>query len=537
MNTGPMLNLVSMMLATAGLFTIPTVQGADNGKGRSGWHTVVNQNDIMPGAPEGQTFNSFNQPSVNARGIVTFRARSRGGSPGGHPLHGIFARDMARGAPAFLLADTLTPVPDPNNAGTDFNEFPAFPRIAMRSANIATRGNHPPVWVYADTRAGTTGIYARLSARSDNGDLVTGAAKLGAVPGFEFLAVPGYLDPLSFDVFPGAPAITDDGVIAFKGNYTDNTAKTGVFFRQLDAIAEGGATAVMPIANSGTELPEPGRCAPGTRFGSTAPPSAVSGSLVFVGLDDEEQPTCGGLYRAPMAANPAIKTLVSLETEVPGSDGQTFNRLGEALSYDGRFVTFWGAWGDDRRTLQLKCPREGNQDRIAYCLQAFGDDYEVEVPAHQGIFLLDIRRGLLSRIADNDTNFSGFLYWNFSGRVPGGGGEDDGEFARWRASSFAAVSGSGGAARVVFKAHSDNGAGRLDGLYMVRRPGQVPMQTLLQTGMPGDLLDTEAPAGAPITEIGLERDGYRGNWLAISAKMAVEGEIEDGMAGIYVIHP
>ena len=39
-----------------------------------------------------------------------------------------------------------------------------------------------------------------------------------------------------------------------------------------------------------------------------------------------------------------------------------------------------------------------------------------------------------------------------------------------------------------------------------------------------------------MTEVGLEREGLRGNWLAISAKMAVEGstEEEDGMAGVYI---
>ena len=52
------------------------------------WSTVVNNGDFMPtdqcdpnqaSVPPCRVFNSYNQPSVNARGVVVFRARSRGG--------------------------------------------------------------------------------------------------------------------------------------------------------------------------------------------------------------------------------------------------------------------------------------------------------------------------------------------------------------------------------------------------------------------------------------------------------------------------
>ena len=39
------------------------------------WTTVVNNNDLMPGAPNERTFNSYNQPSVNSRGLVVLRAQ------------------------------------------------------------------------------------------------------------------------------------------------------------------------------------------------------------------------------------------------------------------------------------------------------------------------------------------------------------------------------------------------------------------------------------------------------------------------------
>jgi hypothetical protein len=49
------------------------------------------------------------------------------------------------------------------------------------------------------------------------------------------------------------------------------------------------------------------------------------------------------------------------------------------------------------------------------------------------------------------------------------------------------------------------------------------------------VLDPEAPPDSTIAEVGLEREGLRGRWLAINASMEVEGgEEEDGMAGVYL---
>jgi hypothetical protein len=53
--------------------------------------------------------------------------------------------------------------------------------------------------------------------------------------------------------------------------------------------------------------------------------------------------------------------------------------------------------------------------------------------------------------------------------------------------------------------------------------------------MAGQLLDPEAPVDSKIIEVGIEREGLRGDWLAINAKMGFEGgEEEDDMAGIYI---
>lgn len=115
--------------------------------------------------------------------------------------------------------------PDPGDPNADvlsmFNEFPAFPRIAQQMDAIATRGNHLPVWTYVtgvdpttgeeiETRVGTTGIYANVGATDPTlSPLVTATNLLGEAPGFELFSVPDAPAETRFDVFPGAPAITD----------------------------------------------------------------------------------------------------------------------------------------------------------------------------------------------------------------------------------------------------------------------------------------------------------------------------------------
>lgn len=536
------------------------------------WATVVNNNDAMPGDPAGRSFNSYNQPSVNMDGLVVIRARSRGGS-GGQPAHGIYTRDMSRGdvptSPIVRILDRTTLVPQPNNLGTTFVETPSFPRIDMWSDTIATRGNHQPVWTYGsegdETRAGTTGIYT-----NPFGDLITGASKLGAVPDFGFFAVPGLDPPTLFDVFPGAPSVTNGATIVFKGNFTvGDVGKTGVFYRNLaDELINsgpgGGTNPVVLIANNTDTL------IPGTDqlFGSTSPPSAANGRVVFSGFDNEDAPTLGGIYLAPLAETPELTTLVSIGQRVPGESAtSTFNNLGEGNAFDGRDVGFWGAWGNETRTVRLYCPTEGNKDRIAYCNrelacedtgETLGDENSVcdgtgcyqdkKVPVHQGIFVHDIKTHTTWIVAKSGAPFDGFLFWNYSGKTPcvGGGhseegAEDDGEPARWRSSAFVAVSGPGATYTVAFKARTGElvdgvYADPVDGIYLGSGPGQGPaIVTVLDTTMNGQVLDPEAPAGSTITELGIEREGLRGNWLAVTATMGVEGGTEEeGLAGVYL---
>ena len=79
-------------------------------------------------------------------------------------------------------------------------------------------------------------------------------------------------------------------------------------------------------------------------------------------------------------------------------------------------------------------------------------------------------------------------------------------------------------------------ASPVDGIYFSKGPGNgLSAETVLDTTMEGQALDFEAPTGSTITELGIEREGLRGEWLTINAKMGIEGGTEeDGLAGIYL---
>jgi hypothetical protein len=557
--------LRSLFVAAGVIAVLAAVTASDAGRPRFHWTAVVNNNDQMPGAPGARTFNSYNQPSVNLDGMVVFRARSRGGPPLGQPTHGIYARDMAAESPVVGILDRTIEVPYPNNLDTTFVETPSFPRIDMWSNTIATRGNHQPVWRYflddgTETRGGTTGIYT-----NPYGPLLTGASKLGDVPDFTFLEVPEF-PGIRFEVFPGAPSVTEGDTIVFKGNYTvDLVGKTGVYFRHLENESTGGTSPVVLIANNtDTLIPHTD-----TVFGSTAPPTAAGRNVVFAGFDDEDSPTLGGIYLAPLQSEPPLTTLVSIGGRVPGeSFNDTFHRLGEGSAFDGRFVGFWGAWGAETRTVRLYCAEEGERDRIAFCNQelvcadtgeTLGDPNSVcddiddpnfgiscyqdkKEPLNQGIFVHDIETRRTRMVAKAGAQFDGFSFWNYSGKAPcvgaghsEEGAEDDGEPARWRSSAFVAVSaGPGATFKAAFKARTVHGDS-VDGIYLRKGPGKSRIVTLLDTTMDGQALDPEAPADSTITELGLERESLRGDWLAVNASMGIEGGTEeDGMAGIYV---
>lgn len=500
------------------------------------WSAVATNADLAPDGG-GARFFSYNQPSVNDAGLVVFRARARqptggGGGGGGEPVRGIFSRDMSvAGAPLATVASNRAPnatVPAPNNLGSTFTEFPAFPRIDARSDTITFRGQHQPVLEYETapgetTRGGTSGVYVTAG-----GSLLTGASQLGNVPGLERFQVPGAPPGTRFDQFPGAPSATG-GTVAFKGNWTDPVAggQTGIYYR--DTLADGGLAPVQRVAGSGDVFDAgQGRTAV---FGSTAPPSASDGRVVFTGLDNEDAPTAGGIFLSSLSDGlHALTALVRIGVTAIGDGlGATFNAIGEALSFDGRNVGFWGAWGDDKQSVTVTCPTDGNTALLAACRDQdrngiAGDGiYVFDVPANQGIFTVDTETGEVTMKASTGNSFADFLFWTFSG-APDTAGDDDAdqEAPRWRSSAFMALDDE----RVVFKGLADRDAGRV-GLYGEFGDGVF---TLLETGMDGGLVDPAA-AGMQITSLGIERDGFRNGWLAASIGMA---NAEESWAGVYV---
>ncbi len=537
------------------------------------WRAVVNNGDFMPSVscvpsapapvdPSCRTFNSFNQPSVNKQGLVVFRARSKSGKGLGEPMHGIYTHDMSSlGTPIVRLLDRDTPVPQPNNRGVTFQETAAFPRIDADSSTIVTPGTHQPVWQVLNSagetvaQEGTNGVYA-----NPYGFLVTAESRLGSLPSFSYFQVPES-PGTAFDVVAGAPAVTAGNIVVFKGNYTVGlVTKTGVYYRYLtngpfqmaakpSMFPDSGNRPVVLIANTDDYIP--GTLTP---FGSTAPPSAAGRNAVFVGLDNEDNPTMGGIYLASLNGIRSLRTLVRIGDVVPGElPTERFKVLGEGLSFDGRFVAFWASWGDATQSLLLQCPQDGNKDLIAYCHTQYPNGHTVQIPLHQGVFVNDLRSGKTWAVAKSPTNFSDFLYWTFSGHVPGSTTEgDDGEPARWRSAAFVASSGlidgslADPSSHVAFKARTGalvEGAyvNPVDGIYLVSGPPSPfrpasPFRAVITTGMNGTLLDPEAVDPAtqqplPIATVGIEREGLRGNQLVINASMASDST---GWAGIYL---
>jgi len=545
------------------------------------WTTVVNNNVKIPACAtptEKRTFNSYSQPSINEAGLVVFRGRSQGGGEGeggitseaaaedkqGQPARGVYSRDMGDSASTVaVVACVRGAVPWPNYEGKEgqsplgtFNEFPAFPRIDATSPSIATRGQSTPVWEYvidaagSTTKVGTSGVYVQLDE-----ELLTGASLLGSVKedfpstdwAFPEYSVPGVgiPDGTKFDQFPGGPTIANETFVAFKGNFTaansagEIAGRTGVFFRDVS----GEFNPTYLVANSFTKIP-------GSKitFGSTAPPSAANGYVFFVGSDNEDAPAAGGIYRARMDTSrspdspQALTPLVKIGKQVPTQGGgNRFTRFGEGLSVsrDGNLVAFWGAWGSATKQVTLICPADGNQAIRDACMEQSDGTGKTtrQVPVNQGIFVYDIKNDEYRLIAKTGQDgFSEFLYWVFSGAPPGvggghegDGGTEDREPPRWRSSSFAAVSLIDSSTfAVAFKGTRDD----KPGIFLGNGFGGVIK--VVQVGDPGSDVDpAAAPEGSVITALGIERDGFRGANVAITASM-LNVDATASMSGIYL---
>lgn len=464
---------------------------------------------------------------------------------------GVFAVDACPPSPKlYTVADTSTLVPAPNNTGAMFTEFPSIPRIDINAAVMATRGQSNPVWTLIDdTKLGTSGVYVASAA-----GLSTGIGLLGSVPDFSYMQVPNASTTgIKFDQFPGSPTVASGKYLAFKGNYTDTDgtttiSRTGVYYRDLSV----SNSPVQVIADSKTPIP-----GTATLFGSTAPPSAANGQVAFVGLDNEDAPTAGGLYLAQIAATPPLTALVQIGQTVvtdsagdPLVDNPTFTQLGEGLAFDGRYIAFWGAWGTETRDVTLTCPTDGNTDLIAACQQQYPPDGVTTkpVPVNQGIFLYDTVQKKLWMVAraGTDQQFQDFLYWVFSGSpgTTGSGsgsgssesGPTDAEPPRWRASAFAAVDGARG---VILKGSlmpAEGFAPPTSGIYGAPFTGST-VGSVFKIVEVDDIIapiDPTAPAESKVTALGIERESLRSGWLTITASTL--DPLGESWAGIYATY-
>lgn len=512
------------------------------------WQTIVNNSFLIPGSA--LTFSSYGQPSVNTQGVITFRARSTGSSD---RQSGIYMRQNLN-SPVQDFADLDFLIPFPNNLNTQFTEFPSIPRISINATNIATRGNHQPVYRYflpdgTETRAGTTGIYARLNGNA----LITGASKLGVVPEFKHFGVPTTDPVVPFSVFPGSPAINDQGTIAFKGNYSINgVEKTGIFTRKLMATPGDRDDAPQQIASSDTAIPNAQSTFQTITFGSTAPPTIAGDELVFVGLDNEDYPLHGGIYLSPAKGGRMLKPLAGIGERIDGlkrtrgnPEVSEITRIGEGLSFDGRYLAFWGAWGNETRTIRLNCPVDGNRDLIAYCNGVDPNSifdpvtqtwYQLkQVHAGQGVFVMDILSNQTHLVANSMSDFTDFLFWVYSGKPPGtGGGDEDAEPPRWRQSAFMSVYNG----LIALKARTANLNSQneyvdvVDGIYLKNLVAGGELETIIETGMDGSIFDPMLPLNSmQVATLGIEREGLRGHNLAITVGMANE---EESWGGIYM---
>ncbi|MDE2341993.1 MAG: hypothetical protein KGL63_01145 [Betaproteobacteria bacterium] len=524
------------------------------------WKMVANNTVAIPDSPD-VLFFSYNQPSINNSGMVTFRGRARDssvGSSGGNSgssgssavQSGIYAgQPCLTKFTLYTAADSNMVVPAPNTSGTVFTEFPAIPRIDMGSGVLATRGMSQPLLTLPDgTKLGTSGVYVTLAS-----GLTTAIGLFGTVTDYSYMQVPNATSttPIRFDQFPGSPAVAGIGgkYVLFKGNYTDadstgalSVSKTGVYYRDVSTAK----SPVVVIADTNMMIP-----GTSTAFGSTAPPSAAGSQVVFTGLDNEGAPTAGGIFLAPIASKPALTALVKIGDPVPDStgtaltDGSTFNQFGEGLSFDGRYVSFWGAWGTGGvRTRTLACPVDGNKDMIAACnaqSTAGPGLTNVTEPVDQGIFVYDTQSKkiwMAARTTSGPTGqFQNFLFWTFSGNPK----TVDGEPPRWRSSAFAAVDGVGNRG-VLFKGSVTAVAGTTttpgSGIYGSQLlPGQGGMGPVFKVLAEGDdmaTVDPAAPAASTITSLGIERESLRSGWFALTVSSL--NAASESWAGVYATY-
>ena len=145
---------------------------------------------------------------------------------------------------------------------------------------------------------------------------------------------------------------------------------------------------------------------------------------MFAGFDNEETPTLGGIYLAPLPPNPTGTTQSHhagqhRRARPRGGRNSTFNGLGEGGAFDGRYVGFWGAWGSETGpcacTARRKATRTASPTAIRslVCEDTRRDDGRPEQRLRrrraatrrsrsrcsQGIFVHDTEKGTTRTVA------------------------------------------------------------------------------------------------------------------------------------------
>lgn len=500
------------------------------------WMPIVNNTSVLPGTTT--PFASFSGVSINAAGMAAFRGTSiltTSGSGETSSTSGIYTVDLANAGATTKLVDITTFVPQPtntlyNNAGPKFGTFPSTPYIDASSSFVGFTATHPAiVYLPAGGRGGDKGLYG-----NPGGTLVTGVAAItsaleadGSTTDYSYFQVPDMPAGTAFGAFPIAPAAVGGNTLVFKGDYLDGTiAGTGIYYRTI-----GGTSAVGLIASTHSTLMPDNT----VRFAYIGAPTAVGTSTVFVGYNRRTAPTAGGIYLASQISNaPALTPLVTIGTPVPGqAETDLFTQFGDNVSFDGRNVAFWGAWGTETTTKHLTCTDNADPSLSAYCLTVFPNGYDAEVPLHQGLFVYDTTQKTLTAIAATGGGFADFAYYMFAGIPPevpegttgggnGGGGGETEVTVPLESPAFvlgpnvAIVSGNAqGTYQLVFKANT----GGVDGLYMVSGPTLSAIQMVLDTTMPGLTVDPGVADTSIIRKIDLERFGMNGTRLGIGSTM------------------
>ncbi len=506
------------------------------------WHPLADTTTMVPVAAV--PFQVFGPPAVNNSGTVVFSGQSifsTAESEETSATLGVYSVDQSTGAIS-VIADSSTYVPDPNtlkygDTDTDLAKFEGFPssaNIDQGSSLVGFAGTNPPVVQLPDDgKAGTAGLYG-----NPDGKLVTGVGLFTLDP-YVYFQVPDMPAGTPFGALPASPAVVNGSTFVFKGDYLNGTTVAmGVYYRDIT----GTAPVTLIASTVSTLIPDSG-----VKFGYIGAPSAVGNTVVFVGYNRKDGPAAGGIYSAPLATAPTPVPLVTIGSAVPDETDATFTQFGDNISFDGRYVAFWGAWGTDTTTRHLTCSNDGFTALDAYCLTVFPNGFDAQVPVHQGIFVYDTSTNTMTTVAKTGDAFSDFTHWTFVGALPeeggppsgtggnsSGGGEDETEEVPLEAPAFlmtpnvVVAGGTAGNYEVAF----DASTGTADGIYMTSGPNTSAIVTAVDTTMPAATLNLNANSTTTIKALYLGREGMQGNWLVIGSTM-VDSATQTDSNGVY----